>query len=60
VAPSAAGSTTRYYLSTNSTNDAGDFPLDFRLVPALAAGATSPAESSETNNNLSKAMTITP
>ena len=39
----AAASTTRYYLSTNSTFEAGDTALGSRIVPALAAGASSPA-----------------
>ena len=39
----AAASTTRYYLSTNSTFDAGDTALGSRIVPVLAAGASSPA-----------------
>jgi subtilase family serine protease len=38
---SVGASTTRYYLSANSTWDAGDTPLgDGHAVPALAAGAT--------------------
>ena len=38
---SASGtSVTNFYLSTNSTYDAGDTPLGSRNVPALAAGAT--------------------
>src|SRR5262249_49934918 len=37
----AGGSTTRLYLSTNSTFDAGDVPLGSRAIPALAPGATS-------------------
>jgi subtilase family serine protease len=39
----AAASTTRYYLSTNSTFEAGDMALGFRIVLALGAGASSPA-----------------
>ena len=39
----AAASATSYYLSTNSTFDAGDTALGSRIVPALAAGASSPA-----------------
>ena len=39
----AAASTTRYYLSKNSTFEAGDTALGSRSVPALAAGASSPA-----------------
>jgi subtilase family serine protease len=39
----AAASTTRYYFSTNSTFDAGDTALGSRIVPVLAAGASSPA-----------------
>jgi subtilase family serine protease len=39
----AAASTTRYYLSGNSTYDAGDAPIGFRSVPVLASGASSPA-----------------
>ena len=38
----AAVSTTRYYLSTNTTFEAGDTVLGSRMVPALAAGASSP------------------
>ena len=40
----AAASTTRYYLSTNSTYDAGDTALGSRTVPALAAGARVPPD----------------
>jgi subtilase family serine protease/subtilisin family serine protease len=43
---SADVSTTRFYLSTNSTLDAGDAVLGSRSVPALAAGATSTASTS--------------
>lgn len=39
----AAASTTRIYLSTNKTVDAGDALLHTRAVPALAAGATDTA-----------------
>jgi subtilase family serine protease len=39
----AGGSTTRFYLSTNSSLDAGDEPLGSRTVPPLAAGATDAA-----------------
>jgi subtilase family serine protease len=39
----AAASVTRYYLSTNTTFEAGDTALGFRLVPALVAGASSAA-----------------
>ena len=39
----AAASATRYYLSTNTTFEAGDTALGFRLVPALVAGASSAA-----------------
>ena len=39
----AAASTTRYYLSTNSTYEAGDTPIGFRSVSGLASGASSPA-----------------
>ena len=42
-AGTAEASTTAFYLSTNSTFDAGDVPLGGRAVPALAAGATSAA-----------------
>jgi subtilase family serine protease len=42
-------SSTRFYLSTNSTLDAGDVRLDeFRTVPALAAGASSAGSTSVT------------
>ena len=37
----AGASTTSFYLSTDSTLDAGDTLLGSRLVPALAAGASS-------------------
>jgi uncharacterized delta-60 repeat protein len=37
----AGASTTRFYLSTNTTLDAADIPLGFRAVPALASGASS-------------------
>lgn len=40
-ATSAAGSTTKFYLSTNSNIDGGDAVLGTRSVPALAAAATS-------------------
>jgi len=36
----AGASTTRFYLSTNSTLDAGDVPLGGRDVPQLAPGAS--------------------
>ncbi|HEX2694682.1 MAG TPA: CARDB domain-containing protein, partial [Acidobacteriota bacterium] len=39
----AAASTTRYYLSANSTYEAADTPLGLRAVGALAAGASSTA-----------------
>jgi len=39
----ATGSTTRYYLSTNSTWDAADTPLGSRTVDLLAGGASSSA-----------------
>jgi subtilase family serine protease len=38
----AAASTTRYYLSTNSTFDAGDLPLAFRTIPAVPSGTSNP------------------
>ncbi|MBI4698003.1 MAG: DUF1566 domain-containing protein [Nitrospirae bacterium] len=84
----AGASTTRLYLSTNSTWDAGDTYLGERVVPALAAGVTSSgstnvaipsgitagtyniielldaglavAETSETNNNRYRLITINP
>ncbi|MGH7268702.1 MAG: CARDB domain-containing protein, partial [Candidatus Rokuibacteriota bacterium] len=37
----AGASTTRFYLSTNATLDAGDVPLGGRSVPTLASTATS-------------------
>jgi subtilase family serine protease len=40
---SAAASTTRYYLSTNSTWDGADVALGLRSVPALSSGASSSA-----------------
>jgi subtilase family serine protease/subtilisin family serine protease len=39
----AAASTTRFYLSTNTLVDAGDIALASRAVPALAAGASDSA-----------------
>ena len=42
----AAASTTRFYLSTNATFEAGDVPLGSRAVPALAPGATSAGSAS--------------
>ena len=39
----AAGSTTRYYLSANSTWEATDTPIGARAIGTLAAGASSPA-----------------
>jgi uncharacterized delta-60 repeat protein len=36
----AGASTTRFYLSTNTTLDAADIPLGSRAVPALASGAS--------------------
>ena len=36
----AAGSTTRFYLSTNATLDGGDVLLGMRVVPSIAGGAT--------------------
>jgi subtilase family serine protease len=39
----AGASTTAFRLSTNNVLDAGDIPLGSRLVPGLAAGATSVA-----------------
>ncbi len=39
----AGASTTRYYLSANSTWDAADTPIGSRSVPGLAAGASSSA-----------------
>ena len=38
----AGASVTRFYLSSNSTWDAGDVPIGSRNVPNLAAGASSP------------------
>ena len=38
----APASTTRFYLSTNYTLDAGDVALESRAVPALDQGASSP------------------
>src|SRR5262249_40958676 len=43
---SAPGTTTRFYLSTNSVLDAADVALADRSVPALAAGAQSSAPTS--------------
>ncbi|MBI5739722.1 MAG: hypothetical protein HZA16_03285 [Nitrospirae bacterium] len=85
---SAGASTTRFYLSTNSTYDAGDTLIGERAVAAIAAGATNTGSASvtipvgttsgtfyiiaiadaagvvvellETNNNLSKAISIGP
>jgi subtilase family serine protease len=42
AAPSGA-STTRFYLSTNRSYDAGDVPLGARTVPSLIGGASSAA-----------------
>src|SRR5262249_61480025 len=39
----AGASTTRFYLSTNSTFDAGDLPLASRAVPSLPPAPTTPA-----------------
>jgi thermitase len=39
----AGGTTTAFYLSANSSFDAGDAPLGSRSVPPLGAGATSTA-----------------
>ncbi len=44
----AGASTTRFYLSTNSTLDAGDTLLGGRAVPALGAGASSTGSTSVT------------
>ncbi|HSD77737.1 MAG TPA: CARDB domain-containing protein, partial [Solirubrobacteraceae bacterium] len=44
----AAGSTTRFYLSTDPTWDAADAPLGGRAVPALAAGGSSAGSTSLT------------
>ncbi|MBI4837940.1 MAG: DUF1566 domain-containing protein, partial [Nitrospirae bacterium] len=38
---SAGASTTKYYLSTNATYEAGDTLLGSRSIPSLASGATS-------------------
>jgi subtilase family serine protease len=45
---SVEGTTTAFYLSTNTTWDAADLPLGSRSVPALAGGATSTASTSLT------------
>ena len=39
----AGASNTRFYISTNAIFDAADVPLESRAVPALVAGASSPA-----------------
>jgi len=44
----ADASTTRFYLSTNSTFDLSDLPLGSRAIPALAPGATSSGTTSVT------------
>ena len=44
----AGGSTTRFYLSTNSSLDGADVPLGSRTVPTLAAGASDAATTSLT------------
>jgi subtilase family serine protease len=44
----AGASTTRFYLSTNTTFDAGDVSLGARAVPALSAGASSSGSTSVT------------
>ncbi len=45
---SAAASTTKFYLSTNTTWDAGDVALGSRPIPALAAAAVSTGPTSLT------------
>jgi subtilase family serine protease len=45
---SAAASTTRYYLSANSTFEPLDVPLGFRVIPALSSGQSSQAAPSLT------------
>jgi subtilase family serine protease/sugar lactone lactonase YvrE len=85
---SAVATTTSFYLSTNTTYEAGDISLGSRAVPILASAATNAgstsvtipagtapgtwyilaradatgavAETSETNNVASRAVTITP
>jgi subtilase family serine protease len=44
----SAASVTNFYLSTNTTVDAGDTPLGSRSVPALAAGTTSAGSTTAT------------
>ena len=47
-AGSADGSTTRFYLSTNSSLDGADVILGSRVVPPLAAGASNTGSTSLT------------
>lgn len=49
----AGASTTKFYLSTNTTLDAGDTPLGSRTVPSLTTGAVNTGTTSVTLPNVS-------